>query len=119
MACRRAIVSASVDDNMTIGCFFDCQLTAPPARMNICPEIDFLSSFAPQSASLYASILRPFVPSNLIPKFLVPLRYRRTLLATTSCSFVGAELNCDIWDTANAISGRVQSIGYISDPIML
>lgn len=37
----RAMYSASVDDNATVGCFFEHQLTGPPFNMKIKPEGDF------------------------------------------------------------------------------
>lgn len=97
-ACTRAIYSASVVDNAIVACFFEDHEIAPPARVKTYPEIDFLSSPAPQSASLYPSKTNPRDPSKVMPKLRVPLRYQRTCFAADSWIVDGLEENCEIWE---------------------
>src|SRR5947208_16397158 len=78
-ACTRAIYSASVDDSATVDCFLDFQQIAAPAKRNIYPETDFLSSPAPQSASENASKTSPLLPLNVRPMSSVCLKYLRHL----------------------------------------
>lgn len=47
-----ALYSASVEERLTVGCFLDIQLTAPPCKVNTYPVVERLVAGSPaQSAS--------------------------------------------------------------------
>ena len=54
VAFDKAMYSASILDNATVGCFLELHVVAPPESIDTYPEIDRLSSILlPQSASEY------------------------------------------------------------------
>src|SRR5258707_1895522 len=73
----RHMYSASVEDNATVFCFLETQLTAPPASFIMFPVTDFLlmGSLA-QSASAYAINPSWFCPSYIIFALMCVLMYR-------------------------------------------
>src|SRR5947207_8597140 len=111
--------SDSVVERATELCFFDDQVTAPPANVNTNPETDSRPSSPPQFASLQAFNLMPRFPLYVIPSSIVPLIYRSPCFAAFSCAFVGFCENCETCCIDCARSGRVASIAYIRLPTML
>ena len=112
-AWTRAIYSASVIDNIVVACFFEDHEIASFARVKTYPEIDFLSSLAPQSASLYLSKINPWLPSKIMPKLWVSLRYLSTLFAADSWIIDELKENWEIWEIAYARFGLMHNIAYI------
>src|SRR5579859_2431609 len=85
-ACVMAMYSDSVDDNATVGCFFDVQEIVPPPSVNTYPPTDFLSVPPPQFASVYPSNTNPSLPSKRMPRFVVSQRYLKMRLTSTEDS---------------------------------
>lgn len=52
VASVKAMYSASVDDNATVGCLFEHQLTGLPLSIKIKPEVDFWLSLSPAQSKL-------------------------------------------------------------------
>src|SRR5258708_9770920 len=77
----RHIYSASVEDNATVFCFRETQLTAPPASFMMFPVTDFrLMGSLAQSASAYA-----INPSWLCPSYIIFVS-RCLLIYCTICN---------------------------------
>lgn len=59
----KARYSASVDERATVDCLLQHQLTGPPLRIKMKPEVDFRLSLSPaQSESEYPSTSKLFWP---------------------------------------------------------
>ena len=68
--------SASAEDKVTMGCFFEAQETTPIPKLNVYPDVLFLSSMLPPlSFSVYQMSLTFSEVEYIIPKSFVPLTY--------------------------------------------
>lgn len=76
------ILSASGDDNSTVDCLFEHQLTGHPFIMNIKPEVVFRLSLSPvQSQSKY-----PSTRSSSLPPYVIPRSNEPLYLSESSCN---------------------------------
>jgi hypothetical protein len=97
-----------VVDRAVVDCFLDDHDITALQSIKIYAEIDFLSSLAPQSASLYPSSFN-LLPLNVRPTSEVCRRYRKIRLTADSWIDVGfiAELRylgeriSDVWPCAD------------------
>ena len=72
--------SASVEDNVTMGCFFESRATDPNPKLNTYPYVLFLSSIEPtKSLSVYPINLKLEFYVYWIQKFVVSTIYIRIL----------------------------------------
>lgn len=111
--------SASVDDNATVRCFFEHQLTGPPFSMKIKPEVDFQSSLSPaRSDSEYPSTKSLSWPPYVIPRSLEPLRYRRMVFTASVCWWPGFLAKQLATEVAKEMSGLVSTMENIMDPVI-
>ena len=103
----RAMYSASVDNRVTVDCFFEHQLIGPPLSMKIKPEVDFRLFVLPaQSKSEYPSMRSLSWPPNVIPHSLEPLRYRSIVLTNSIYWWPRFFANRAATEVAKAMSGH-------------
>lgn len=114
-----AIYSASVDDKVIMACFFKYQLIDPPLSMKIKLQVDFQSFLFPaQSESKYPSTSSLFWLPKVIPHFLDPLRYYRTIFAALVCWWPRFFANRAAIEVANVMSGLVSTIENMIEPVI-
>jgi hypothetical protein len=107
-AAQAAIYSASQIEAAVVFCRSEVHRIAPLLSRNTDPEVDRLRSGSPaRSESLHPKTGAHSGP-YLMPRLVVPRKYRSTRLATAQCSCVGLDTQRDSTPTTNAISGLVQ-----------
>lgn len=102
-----------------MGCFFEYQLMGPPFSTKMNLNIDFRHSLSlAQSESEYPSMRYLSQLSQVIPRSLKPLRYRKIVFMTSMCWWPKFFVKRLVIEMVNAMSGLVSTIENIIDPIM-
>jgi hypothetical protein len=114
-----ATYSASVEDRVTMGCFFDAHATASDPRLKIYPDVLFLSLMEPGKSLLVYPISSKFkLYVYEIPKLVVPATYIRILFHACQRLLFEVSMNLEIKLTANITLGMVV-VKYIRLPMSL
>lgn len=111
-----AMYSASdVDRATTVWRWLDHDMF-PLFKQNTYPVTDRRVSWHWEKSASEYTFSGDDEPPNVIPKVLVPFKYRKTCLANCQCSLVQLALNRDSWDTPWDMSGLVEFDSHWRQP---
>ena len=100
--------SASAEDRVTMGCFFESNATTPVPKWNVYLDVLYLSFVLPPlSLSIYPISLNFFEVEYIFPRSFVPLTYIIIILPPCQCESFGDSMNLDIRLTPYMMYGLV------------